>query len=456
MSTTQPPGAADSAALERSTIRAVSRRVLPIMFLLYLVAYVDRISLGFAQLRMGTELALDPAMFGLAAGIFFAGYILLEVPSGVALDRFGARIWMTRIGVTWGLVTILTGFVQNDVQLIIARFLLGAAEAGLAPGVVLFAMRLFPAAHRAKANAVVFLGSPLAAAVAGPICGVILDHVDWFGLSSWRWIFILTGIPAVLLGILTYRRLTDRPAEATWLTDDQRTWLIDAIAKEPRAAKHSGNALFASLRNPSVVLLGLVQFLIVSGGFGLSYWSPQIVKGLSGEVTATAVGLLVMIPYLLAAAAMYGNGVHSDRTGERTFHASTGPLVSGLALISIPFITDNNVVAFLLLALGTASLNAYAAPFWTISQKLFAGPNAAVAIAMVTTIGNLGGLLAPYIFGLLTGATGSTSAGITYLGCGTLIAAAILVVGRNRWSRGPMAEQPAELAVRAKSPRDLP
>ncbi|QSE90804.1 MFS transporter [Rhodococcus pseudokoreensis] len=423
-----------SEALEKSTIRAVSIRVLPIMFLLYFFAFVDRASLGFAQLHMGTELSIDPAIFGLAASAFFVGYILLEIPSSVLLDKFGARIWMTRIGVSWGIVTILTGFVQNHTQLIVARVLLGVAEAGLAAGIYLFTMKLYPMRHRAKATALILLGAPIAGALTGPISGVILDHADWFGISSWRWIFILTGIPPLLLGIVTYKWLTDRPSEMPWLTDEQRSWLVAAVEADPTTSAHKGNPIVAALRNRTVLLLGLVQFLTASATYGLVYWTPQIMKGLAGNVSATTLGLLVFVPAACGAVMMYVNGWHSDRTGERLFHTTFCQIVAASSLLLLPLAAAHSYsLAFLLLILATAAIYAFAPSFWAIPQKIFNGPRAATLIASVTTIGQLSGLLSPYIFGLFTKSTGNTNAGVIYLGAGVLVAAALLLAFRRRW-----------------------
>jgi ACS family tartrate transporter-like MFS transporter len=403
------------------------------MCLLYLVAFIDRISLGFAQLTMGGDLGVDPAMFGLISGIFFAGYILFELPSNVALERFGARIWLTRIGVTWGLVTIAQGFVQNETQLLIMRFLLGVAEAGLAPGLAFYIMRMYPRAYRARANSLIFIGAPIATALAGPICGVILDNVGWFDFPSWRWVFVLTGIPAVLLGIVTYTLLVDRPADARWLSTEQREWIVGELSRENAGSHHASHRILASFRNIDVLLLALVQFLISSGSYGLAFWSPQIVKGLAGDFSPTLIGLLVFVPYAAATVAMVVNAAHSDRKGEHPLHAAVPAAIGGIALVSLGIVsTGSSSVGFVLLVVAAAGVNAYGAPFWAIAQNRFAGPSAAVMIAAVSTLGAFGGLLAPYIFGLFTKFSGDTNSGVTYLGLVVILAAVILLAARKR------------------------
>lgn len=421
--------------LERATIRRLSVRVIPVLFLLYCVAFIDRTSLGFAQLEMGEELGLDPAIFGLAAGIFFAGYILLEIPSSIALEKYGTKIWVTRIALTWGIITILTGFVQNETQLIIARILLGAAEAGLAPAVILYTLRLYPRRHRGKATASIFVGSPVAGAIAGPICGVILDNVEWFGLSSWRWIFILTGIPAVLLAIVCYKYVVDRPEDASWLSEKQLAWLINAMAAEPETPRGTAGAVFIALRNPKVLALALVQILVTSSAYGLAFWSPQIVQGLGEALSATTIGFLVFIPSAAGAIAMYSWAALSDRSGERVFHTASVLLVTGIALFAFPILIGDPVVAFLALIVANISMSAYGGPFWSVCQELFSGKGGALSIAAVATLGQVGGLIAPYIFGLLTRATGNTNAGVIYLGAGMVLAFAILAFGHRAWRR---------------------
>ncbi|RYE41227.1 MAG: MFS transporter [Hyphomicrobiales bacterium] len=413
--------------IERVTMRIVSWRVLPIVCGLYVVAFIDRVALGYAQLKMGAELGIDPAFFGLVAGIFFAGYLLFEIPSNAALYRFGARKWLARIGVTWGLVTVLTGLVQNEWQLLIARFLLGVAEAGLAPGAVLYFAMFFPAAYRAKSLGFFFIAAPLSGVIAGPLSGVILDHANWLGLSSWRWIFILFGVPAVFLGIITSIWLADSPARAKWLSPTQKDWLANRLEKDSPVPHEHAGAFLRAVRDPRVLALSVVQFLVLSGVYGIAFWTPQIVKSFSQSGSSTVVGLLAAIPFLAACITTCWTGQHSDKKMERPLHIAVPVAIGGVALLILPWVHDSAAISLLVLTVAAAGTYAYPAPFWAITQGLFTGPTAAVAIAAVGALSSIGSLVSPYIFGWITKATGSTNVGILYLG-GSLLLGAVLMI----------------------------
>ncbi|ELT43047.1 MFS transporter [Arthrobacter nitrophenolicus] len=423
-------------AVEKVTMRKVSWRILPLALTLYVVSSLDRISLGYAQLDMGTELGIDPAAFGFAAGIFFAGYILLEMPSNAIMYRIGARIWLARIAITWGLVTIASGFVQNETQLIVSRILLGVAEAGLAPGVIFYFASFFPAAYKARSAAIFLLGSSLAGIIGGTLSGLILDSSDWFGLSSWRWIFILFGIPAFLLGLLLYIAISDSPSQAKWLSEGEKAWLVNRLTMERDAVSgsvgHTGG-FRQTLTDPKVLMLSLIQFFLACGFFGIAFWLPQIIRGLAEGSSNTIVGFLSAVPYVIGGTSLIVVGRLSDRKKERIWHTVIPLTLGGAIFVVVPLVSGSLVVSMLLLCVAAAGLYGSTGGFWAIIQQQFSGYRAALSIAAVNSLGMTGGLVAPYVFGLLTKYTGSTNAGITYLGIGILTAALILVLTRKRW-----------------------
>jgi ACS family tartrate transporter-like MFS transporter len=435
---------------ERTTMRKVSLRILPIVLALYIVAYLDRVSLSYAQLKMGADLGIDPAAFGFAASIFFAGYVLLEMPSNAILYRVGARIWLARIGITWGIITIATAFVQTETQLIIARILLGIAEAGLAPGVIFYVASFFPAAYKARAASLFFLGAPLAGIIGGPLAGYLLDTPDWMGLASWRWLFIVFGIPSVVIGLLVIVLLSDSPAKAKWLDDRQRTWLLGRLGEErarltAQGVAHTGTFL-STLRDKKVLRLASVQFLIASGIFGIAFWLPQIVKSVSEGSSNTTIGLLTALPYIVGAVSLVVAARHSDKTNERVWHVVIPVGTGGVVFILMPFVSSSAALSIALLCIASAGLFAFTGPFWAIIQQQFVGYRAALGIAAVNSLGAGGGLVAPYVFGLLTKSTGGTTAGVVYLGAGLVLAAAILALSRSMWidARTPTEDERAE------------
>jgi ACS family tartrate transporter-like MFS transporter len=446
-------------AIEKSTMRVVARRIVPLMLLLYVCAYLDRVSLSYAQLKMGEDLGIDPALFGFAASMFFAGYFLFEIPSNALLYRLGARIWLTRIGVTWGLVTIATGFVQNETQLVIARVLLGIAEAGLAPGVLFYMASFFPAAYKGRATALFFLGSPLAGVIAGPIAGVVIDNVTWGGLESWRWVFILFGIPAVIVGVLLALLITNRVEDARWLSAEQREWLAERIRTEQgateeqdaqqRGGKHNG--LWSALKDKRALLLALFNFCATSGVNGLVFFIPLIIKGIAASGTSVSVvSFLSTLPFILGCIGMAGVAWSSDRLGERPWHLAATLLIGAVGLVVLPMTTGNPVVGMVILCVVTFGTFGYAGPSFAMAQQQFVGKRSAIGIAVVTSGAALAGLVAPWLFGVLTQATGNTNAGVYYLAGSLLVGGVVAVLTRKMWinvdaRRGPV-DGPAQAA----------
>jgi MFS transporter, ACS family, tartrate transporter len=407
------------------TIRKLQFRLLPFLFALYVVAFIDRINLGFAALTMNRELAITSQQFGLAAGIFFCGYFLFEVPSNLILHKIGARVWIARILLTWGTVASLTGFVQSAHQLYIARFALGLAEAGYFPGIVLYLGYWFRQREKAQAIALILIGIPLASVVGAPVSGFILDHVHWFGLSSWRWLLILEGLPAVTCVFLTYFLLPSRPAEARFLTGEEKAWIADQLEREDKQKLGTqSNSVVRTLINPRVWHLACIGFGHGFATYTFSFWLPQIMKSASGGQSNTVVGFLVMIPNLLGLISMIIVSRHSDRTLERRYHMATSVAVAGSALLLLgtprsPFLT---VVLFSGVAIGAYS---FLPVFFSMPGEFLTGFSAAAGIALVTSVANLGGFVGPYTAGLIRQKTGNSYYGLICAGIFFLVSSSL-------------------------------
>ena len=415
-------------AVEARTIRKVRTRILPFLFLLYIICFLDRINIGFAALTMNKELAITSQQFGLLSGIFFFGYFLFEVPSNLLLHRIGARIWIARILITWGIVAMLTGFVHNVHQLYVMRFLLGLAEAGYYPGVVLYLTYWFRRRERAQAIALVLTGLPVASILGAPVSGLILDHVHWLGVSSWRWLLILEGVPAVVFGVFTYFLLPSRPAEAKFLALDQKDWIIAELAREHEETlgEHliSVAKTFTHLR---VLHLASIQFTFVIGTYSLSFWMPQVIKSLSSHYSNTMVGFLAVLPQLVGLAGMVLVSRSSDQRLERRYHAAIPALAGGIGWLLLGT-TTSPVVSMLLLSLVAAGTYSLVGPFFSLPSEFLTGYAAACGIAIINSVGNLGGFAGPYAVGLIKDKTGSLHWGFAFVGISMLVSAIFLVL----------------------------
>jgi ACS family tartrate transporter-like MFS transporter len=415
-------------SIEVRTIRKVRIRILPFLFLLYVIAYLDRINIGFAALTMNQELAITSQQFGFLAGIFFFGYFLFEVPSNLLLHKIGARIWMARILVTWGIVAMLTGFVHNVHQLYIVRFLLGLAEAGSYPGIVLYLTYWFRQREHAQVIALVIVGLPVASVLGGPVSGLILDHVHWLGVSSWRWLLILEGIPAVVCGVLIYLLLPNRPTEAKFLAPDEKAWLIADLAREhQRKLEEHQISLAKTFTHLRVWHLLCIQFTFLIGLYSLTFWMPQVIKSLSSHYSNTVVGLLAVIPQLVGLASMVLVSRSSDRCLERRYHAAIAALAGGIGWFLLGM-TTSPVVSILLLSLIAAGAYSITGPFWSLPCEFLTGYAAASGIAFINSIGNLGGFAGPYAVGLIKDKTGSLYWGFAFAGIFMFTSAMLLVL----------------------------
>jgi len=393
-----------------TVVSKLTRRLLPFLFLLYIVNYLDRINVGFAALQMRGQLGFSDKVYGLGAGIFFAGYFFFQVPSNLALARVGARKWIAVIMVLWGTVSVSMIFVGTPRSFYLLRFLLGATEAGFFPGIILYLRRWFPSAARARAVALFMMASPLAGVLGGPISGALLG-VRSANLAGWQWLFVIEGLPAVLLGGVVLAFLTDRPEVAPWLTTVERTWLTGELAREqnqhPEAARRE---VFAAFTQAKVWLLVLVYLGDTTCTYGVGLWLPSLIRSVSG-VSNLLIGMLSAIPYVATAIAMVLVGMHSDRTRERRWHLAGSAFVGSFGLACAAYATSATAtIVFLSVALLAAF--SLLGPFWATSTELLSETSAVAGIALINSFGNLGGFLGPYTIGLVRTWTGSFRGGL--------------------------------------------
>ncbi len=404
-------------SIEARTLRKVFWRIIPFCFALYIISYLDRANIGYAALQMNRELALSSEAFGFASGIFFIGYFLFEVPSNVLMNRFGPRIWIARILLTWGAVSVLTAFVQSSKQLYLLRFLLGVAEAGFFPGIIIYLTYWFRKREQATTIALFTAAIPVSYLLGAPLSTWILDNLDNVaGLTGWRWMLLLEGAPAVIGGLACFFLLTDRPDQARWLAPDEKAWLTAELERERAAqagsVQHLG--IWQAVCNPKVLYLSAIYFVYQCGSLGIGYWMPQIIKGFSGQLTNTQVGLIAMLPYAIATVGMVAWSRRSDRIGERKLHAAWPLLLSGVAMLGAGLV-GTPILAMACIAAALTGLYAFKAPFWAVPTLFLTRATAAVSVAVINSIGNLGGFVGPTVIGLVKDATGSPTSGLMFL-----------------------------------------
>jgi MFS transporter, ACS family, tartrate transporter len=435
----------ERSSVERSTMRKVYWRVLPLTILTYFLCYLDRINVGFAALTMNKDLGLDAATYGMAAGAFFWGYFLFEVPSNIILEKIGARIWIARIMVTWGLVSGATAFCVGPWSFLTMRFLLGLAEAGLFPGMILFFTYWFPDWHRARIVSAFMVALPLAVATGAPISTALLELNGLFGVAGWKWMFIFEAVPTVLVGIFLLFCVTDRPQLARWLSEEERGWLISTLETERRLVEAKRKvSLWQSFWNPKVLLLTLNYFGIVASSLGMLLFLPQIVKQLG--LTNMQVGWVTMIPYLCGAVAMLVWGWVSDRMAERRWNLFWACMVAAAGLT----IAAQTVgTAWALVGMSIAAIGFYGSKgsFWAMPPMILTGTAAASGIAWINSVGNLGGFFGPSVVGWVKDYSGSFAGGLYALAGFALLSAIVSALWLsipNPAARQELASVPAE------------
>lgn len=424
--------------LEKPVMRKVALRIVPFIILLYFVAYIDRVNIGFAALTMNKDLGFSPTVFGFGAGIFFWGYFLFEVPSNIILDKVGARLWIARVMITWGMISAAMAFVWDSTSFYVLRFLLGAAEAGFFPGIILYLSYWFPAHRRAAITSLFMAAVPISVVFGSPLSSALLELNGIGGFHGWQWMFILEAVPAVILGVVVLFYMTDKPENAKWLADEERTWLVETMnAERVKKAAVAHHSIWRGLADMRVLALALVYFGTSAGLYTLGIWAPQIIK--SFGLTNLQVGFLNAIPPTVAVVAMYLWSWHSDHKNERTWHVVIACLVAsaGLALAGISNTALAVVTALTLVNIG---ISAAKPPLWSMPTLFLSGPAAATGIAAINSIGNLGGFVGPAMIGWIKDQTGSFVGGL-YFVAGLLAFSAVLtlVVSRSLQPSAPVA-----------------
>jgi MFS transporter, ACS family, tartrate transporter len=405
--------------------RRIAYRLLPFVFLIYIVNYIDRVNVSFANLRMSADLGFSDRVYGLGVGMFYVTYVLFEIPGAIIVERWSARKWIARIMISWGIITILTGFVHTAGQFYAARFFLGVAESSFFPGMIVYLTHWFRLRERSRAIACLYTANPAASLIGSPLAGWLLG-VHWWLLAGWRWLFILEGIPAVVIGIITVFYLTDWPAQARWLPPDERDWLVNELRAELQAKKKVRDyTTLQAFCDRRILRLIVAFFLALTGALGTIYWIPTFVKRLSGFPDRTVTSLL-LVPALIGIAGLLINGWHSDKSAERRWHAAIPLLGSGLMFALVTLIRHEVPLAILFLLLGSGFLYAYYPAFWAIPTMMLGETAAAATFALMNSIGQLGGLAGPYVIGFLNVRTQSLAASfgliaLVYMAAGGLI-----------------------------------
>lgn len=407
---------------EQAVVRKVTLRIIPFMFLLYIVSYLDRANIGYAALEMNKELALTSEAFGFISGIFFIGYFLFEVPSNVMLNKYGARVWIARILVTWGLIAAATAFAQTANQLYVLRFFLGVAEAGFFPGVIVYLTYWFRSKELATTVALFTAAIPVSYIIGAPLSTWIMDNIKWLDWSGWRWMLFLEGVPAVFLGIACFLFLTDKPEQAKWLTQQEKDWLLAELERDRQSRKNVKRlGVFKTMVNKKVLYLAFIYFVYQCGSLGVGYWMPQIIKGFSSELTHTQIGLIAMLPYIVATVAMVIWSRSSDRRNERKMHSAIPLAVAALGLVGAGMLSSP-VASMAMICVALSGLYSFKSPFWALPTLFLDRATAAVSIAVINSIGNLGGFVGPSMIGVVKGNSQSAATGLLFLSVLLLIA----------------------------------
>jgi len=423
--------------MEETIVSRLTWRLVPFLFLLYIVAYLDRINVGFAALQMQQQLGLSDAVYGLGAGIFFAGYFCFQVPSNLVLQRVGARRWIAVLMIAWGIVSASMALAQGKWSFYALRFLLGSAEAGFFPGVILYLRTWFPAGARARTVARFMTAAPLSGVVGGPLSGALLN-VHRSGLAGWQCMFLLEGVPAVLLGFAAWAYLVDRPEDATWLSSEERNWLRGTLQAEsdsrPDAHRGSHRPIdrLAAFVMPQIWILAMIYFGLNTVSYGMSMWLPKLIQSLAG-LSNFQIGVASSIPYIAAAVSMVIVGLRSDRTGERRWHTAVPAFVGAAAMAGAAFV-HSVVPAIILISFAVLGVFSMMGPFWSMPTAILSSTTAAAGIAFINSVGNLGGFFGPYIIGRLRSSTGEFRGGLLTVAAALGVSGALALAIRLRRS----------------------
>ena len=410
--------------------RRISLRVIPYVFILYIIAFLDRVNVGYAALQMADDLGFSAEVFGFGAGIFFFGYVILEIPGSVLVERWSARKWIARIMISWGVLAIMTAFVRTSTQFYWVRFLLGAAEAGFFPGIIVYLSHWFRYEDRAKAVALFMAAIPVSNLLGSPISGLLLG-VRWFNQPGWRWLFIVEGIPAVILGFITISYLTDWPRDATWLPDDEKEWIIRELELEKRQRKAVRHiSMWQALRHRDVLLLVGAYFFATVGFYGLNIWMPTLLKQASNW-SDLKVTVVAMIPHLAGLISMLLVGASSDRTGERRWHAASAMVLGGIGYVLVIMAGGNPLLVVAAFCVVAAGVDGYFPGFWPLPTAFLTESAAAASIGLINSFGNLGGFVGPYILGYVRTATNSFNIGLACLAVSMVLGAACVLSVRS-------------------------
>lgn len=419
------PSAPDQEVSRRARHR-IARRLLPFLFVLYVIAFLDRMNIGAAALQMPGDLGFSERVIGLGAGVFFFGYFLLEIPGALIVERWSARRWIARIMISWGLVTVLMAFIHTARQFYLVRFLVGAAEAGFLPGVIVYVTHWFRYEDRAKAVAFFYAANPLSYVIGSPLAGLLLG-ISWLGMRGWRWLFIIEGIPAVLFGVITIFYLTDWPRQAKWLPADEQSWITTELQREKEAKKQVRSySVWEALRHRDVILLTLCYFCAMSGSYGIAFWLPTILKRLSGQ-SDLKVTLLAALPYVAAFVTQQLNGWHSDQTRERRWHAAIPVFLCGVALALAVVYGSKPAISIALFVLAGGAFYGFQPCFWAVPTLFLSESAAAASIGLINSVGNLGGFVGPFVMGYLASRTHSFAAGLWYLVMSLFLAGVLML-----------------------------
>jgi ACS family tartrate transporter-like MFS transporter len=405
-------------------------RLMPFLFLLYIVAYLDRINVSFAVLQMRGQLGLSDRVYGRAAGIFFAGYFLFQLPSNLVLEKFGVRRWISGLMITWGVISCLMIFIRGPVSFYVMRFLLGAAEAGFFPGIILYMKRWFPANARARAVAWFMTANPIAGIVGSPVSGALLG-LSGKGLSGWQWMFLMEGVPAILLGVIVFWELSDSPRDARWLKGEERTWLLERLALEQQAESSlKKENLGQVLVSPRIWMLSMVYFGVSTTMYGVTLWLPSVIRSLSG-LSYFLTGLVSALPFVATAVAMVLVGMRSDHSGERRWHTAIPAFVGAAGLVAAGYGVSTAAVVTGI-GLGLVCAESMVGPFWAMATSRMGGLSAAAGIAVINSLANLGGYFGSDIIGFFRKAGGGFRGGLLAIAATLALSGGVaLIVGRE-------------------------